>query len=106
MNRGIQLFVEKCGICRKLRPAVSRTVDVWPTALPFQRLHMDWAHVKGIGDILILVDAGSGWIEAFPMCDRTSASDIKCLQMVFMRFGVAETLVSDLNSYRMKSTIG
>ena len=55
---------------------------------------MDWAHVKGIGDVLILVDAGSGWIEAFPMCDRTSASVIKCLRTVFTRFGVAETLVS------------
>lgn len=95
MDKDIQLMVEKCGICRKLRPSVSKAVDVWPAARPFQRLHMDWAHVNGVGDVLIIVDAGSGWIEAFPMRDRSSNSVIRCLRTVYTRFGVAEALVSD-----------
>ncbi len=67
MDKDIQLMVERCGICKKLRPNVSKTVDVWPSALPFQQWHMDWAHIKGVGDVLIIVDARSGWIEAFLM---------------------------------------
>ena len=95
MDKDIRLMVEKCGICNKLRPAVDRSVDVWPSALPFQRLHVDWAYVKNVGEILIIVDAASGWIEAFPMRDRSSKLVIECLRTVFTRFGVADTLVSD-----------
>ena len=46
--------------------------------------------------VLTIVDAATGWIEAFPVRDNSSNSVmIKCLRTVFTRFGVAETLISD-----------
>ncbi|MEE4247241.1 MAG: transposase family protein, partial [Kangiellaceae bacterium] len=56
---------------------------------------MDFAHVRSAGDVLIIVDSATGWIEAFPTRDRTSASVIKCLRAVFSRFGMPKLLVSD-----------
>ena len=56
---------------------------------------MDWGYVKDVGIILIIVDAGSGWIEAFPCRDRSSNSVIKCLRTVFTRFGIPQVVVSD-----------
>ena len=56
---------------------------------------MDWADVPGAGLVLVVVDAGSGWIMAFPTRDRSSKTVIKCLRTVFTRFGVPELMVSD-----------
>ena len=95
MTMDMRNWVNQCTVCSKLRPATARSVDTWPPASAFQRLHMDWAYVKDAGNVLIIVDAATGWIEAFPIRDRSSASVIKCLHTVFTRFGVAEILVSD-----------
>ena len=54
------------------RPSLGKTVSAWPEADVWERLHMDWSYVKDQGNILIFVDAGSGWIEAFPAGNRTS----------------------------------
>jgi len=70
-------------------------VDKWPEAEPFQRMHIDWAYVKEVGNLLVIVDAGSGWIEAFSFKERTSANVIRALRTVFTRFGVPEIIVSD-----------
>jgi hypothetical protein len=56
---------------------------------------MDWAYVQGRGNILIIVDAGSGWVEAFPCNERTAGEVIKCLRNCFCRFGAPMTVVSD-----------
>ena len=53
------------------------------------------ADVPEAGLVLVVVDAGSGWIEAFPTRDRSSGTVIKCLRTIFTRFGVPELLVSD-----------
>ena len=65
------------------RPATSRSVDQWPPSSPFQRIHMDWAFFPDAGNVLVIVDSGSGWIEAFRCQDRTSQIVIKCLRTVF-----------------------
>ena len=51
---------------------MGKTVSTWPEAEVWERLHMDWGYVKDQGNILVIVDAGSGWIEAFPAGNRTS----------------------------------
>ena len=79
----------------KIRPQTNASVDCWPAATPFQRLHMDWAYTKEVGEVLVIVDSGSGWIEAFKCKDRSTKSVITCLEVVFTRFGSPETLVSD-----------
>ena len=67
----------------------------WPEAAPFVKMHMDWADVPGAGLALLVVDAGSWWIEVFPTRDRSSQTVVKCLRTIFTRFGVPELLVSD-----------
>ena len=56
---------------------------------------MDWACIQEVGNILIIVDAGSGWIEAFICGDRLTEKVIHCLSTIFGRFGVPLTLDSD-----------
>ena len=95
MDYDLQRFIEKCQQCQMLRPRVQKQIDTWPHADIWERIHMDWAYVKDHGNILIIVDAGSGWIEAFPCNDRSTANVIKCLSATFARFGVPYKLVSD-----------
>ena len=45
--------------------------------------------------ILVIVDAGSSWTEAFPAGNRTSEIVKLYLNQTFARFGIPETLVSD-----------
>ena len=47
------------------------------------------------GNILVIVDAGSGLIEAFPEGNRTSETVKIYLSQSFARFGITKTLVSD-----------
>ena len=56
---------------------------------------MDWGYVKDQGNILVIVDAGSGWIEAFPTGNRTPETVKIYLSQIFARFGIPKTLVSD-----------
>ena len=56
---------------------------------------MDWGYVKDPGNILVIVDAGSGWIEAFPAGNRTSETVEKYVSQIFARFGIPKTLLSD-----------
>ena len=43
----------------------------------------------------MIVDAGSGWIEAFPVGNRTSQTVKVHLSQIFARFGIPRKLVSD-----------
>ena len=56
---------------------------------------MDWGYVKDQGNMLVVVDAGSVWIEAFPAENRTSQTVKVRLSQIFARFGIPRTLVSD-----------
>ena len=56
---------------------------------------MDWGYVKDQDNILVIVDAGSGWIEAFPAGNRTSETVKIYLSQIFARLGIPKTLVSD-----------
>ena len=94
MARDIQSMVQNCKECMKVRPSYSKSVHKWPEAAPLERWHMDWADL-GFSQVLIVVDAGSGWIEAFPTRNRLSSTVIKCLRCVFTRFGIPLCLVSD-----------
>ena len=76
-------------------PSLGKTVSTWPEADVWERLHMNWGYVKDQGNILVIVDAGSGWIEAFPVGNRTSETVKIHLSQIFARFGIPKTLVSD-----------
>ena len=56
---------------------------------------MNWGYVKNQGDILVIVDADSRWIESFHAGNRTSETVKVYLSQIFARFGIPKTLVSD-----------
>ena len=95
ITQDVQHFVSKCKNCQLNRPSLGKTVSTWPEADVWERLHMDWGYVKDQGNILVIVDAGSGWIEAFPAGNRTSETVKIYLSQIFARFGIPKTLVSD-----------
>ena len=70
MSSDIERMIQCCPKCNELRPKQEKTVNHWPEADPFQRLHIDWGYIKEQKcNLLIIVDAGSGWIKAFPAQD-------------------------------------
>ena len=91
----VQHFVCKCKNCQMNRPRLGKTVSTWPEADVWERLHMDLDHVKDQGNILVIVDAVSGWIEAFPAGNRTSETVKIYLSQIFARFGIPKILASD-----------
>ena len=72
ITQDVQHFVSKCKNCQFNRPSLGKTVSTWPEAEVWERLHMDWGYVKDQGNILVIVDACCGWIEALPAENRTS----------------------------------
>lgn len=96
MFRNVRDWVLSCSLCSTARPRLPpKTEASWPRGLPFQRIHADWCHVPGEGNLLLLVDAESGWIEATLLKERTTEKVISCLSTLCSRFGVPKTLVSD-----------
>jgi len=97
MDRDVEEYIRQCAKCsRKPKSVVEKIEHKWEKEkLPFERVHMDWAAIKGVGEILILVDAMSGWPEAFLCRNRESDTVKNILQSVFARFGVPRELVSD-----------
>ena len=77
------------------RSSLGKTVSTWPEADLWERLYIDWGYAKDQSNILVIVDAGSGWIEAFPAGNRTSETVKLYLSQIFARFGIPEFLVSD-----------
>ena len=56
---------------------------------------MYWGYVKDQGKILVIVEAGSGWIEAFPAGNRNSQTVNGRLSQIFAKFGIPGIIVSD-----------
>ena len=95
ITQDVQHFVSKFKNCQKNRPSLGKTVSTWAEADVWERPHMDWGYVKDQGNILVIVDAGSGWMEAFPAGNRTSETVKIYLSQISARFGIPKTLVSD-----------
>ena len=70
-----------------------------------ERFHIDWGYAKDQGNILVIVDAGSCWIEAFPAGNRTSQTVKVHLSQIFARFGIPRILVSDNGSEFVSSDL-
>ena len=94
-GQDVQHFVSKYRNCQMNRPILKTTVSTWPQADVWERLHMDWGYVKDQGNILVIVDAGCSWIEAFSAGNRTSETVKICFSQIFARFGIPKILVSD-----------
>lgn len=97
MDSEVESYIRRCQTCaEKPKSNVERKLHNWESATKaYERVHMDWASVPNVGQILILVDAMTGWPEAFICQDRSTATVKKVLQSTFARFGIPNMLVTD-----------
>ena len=105
ISHDVFCYVSKCQECQENRPSLGKTVSTWPEAEVWETLDKDWGYVKDQGNILVIVDAGSGWIEAFPAGNRTSQTEKVHLSQIFARFGIPRILVSDNGSEFLSSDL-
>ena len=73
------------------RPSMGKTVYAWPKVDVWELLHMDCGYVMDQGKILVIVDAGSGWIEAFLAGNRTSETVKIYISLFFARLRIPKT---------------
>jgi hypothetical protein len=95
MHNDVDRFVHRCGTCAKSRAVKPTSTANWPTSGAWERLHLDWADVPTKGNVLIIVDAGTNYIDAIPCSNRTSVMVQKCLARLFGLFGLPRTVVAD-----------
>lgn len=96
MRRTVEQYVHGCASCNCTRFRGTATTHRWPSSdKPWSRLHMDWAYHKLGGNILVLVDSTSGWLEAAVCANRSTSSVINHLRAIFARFGIPTTIVTD-----------
>lgn len=88
-------WVSQCATCQKIRPRFTKSQSSWSKGEAFERVHADWFYVRGIGNLLLIVDSASGWIEVFPFRERSTENVIKALTDICCRFGVPRVLVTD-----------
>ena len=79
ITQDVQHLIFKCKVCQMKRPSLGKTaVSTWPEADVWERLHMDWGYVKDHGNILVIVDADSDWIEVLPR-EKGHQKQLKCI---------------------------
>jgi len=79
MSQDVSHWVSKCDTCNNIRPITNKSTNHWPSCETFERIHLDYAHVPNVGNVLVIVDAHSAWIEAFYTSNRESTT--VCYQM-------------------------
>lgn len=92
----VEQFVARCPKCAEIKPPKEKFCHTWPEEKEaWTRVHMDHAYVPGIGLLLILVDAFSGWPEVVRVANRSASTVKHVLRVIFSRNGVPKCLVSD-----------
>ena len=86
-------FCEYCVNTQSTPKSVPLLFWSWATK-PWQRIHVDFAEVKG-QQFLIIVDSHSKWLEVFPMTTTTATATINVLRAVFARYRLPHEVVSD-----------
>ena len=97
MDSDIEQLVKQCPQCQQSQqnpPAAPLHPWQWPLR-PWTRIHIDFAGPVQGKMLLIAVDAHSKWIEAQPMTTTTAKATIEQLRVMFARWGIPETIVSD-----------
>jgi len=97
ITQDIETLVQACEECQRNQsapPVAPLSPWSWPTR-PWARLHLDYAGPVQGKMYLIVIDAHSKWIEAFNTSTATSSAVIEELRVLFARFGIPETVVTD-----------
>ncbi|XP_040564139.1 uncharacterized protein K02A2.6 [Lepeophtheirus salmonis] len=94
LDQDIENFVSECRTCQENAwDPPSQFVPFAPSS-EWERVHVDYAKVQG-KDVLVMIDAGSKWIEAAQMNHVSTLPTLKQLFLWFTCFGVPRTLHSD-----------
>ena len=96
LDQDIEDMVRTCEVCvsNQESPKVVPLL-LWPWSTePWQRIHVDFAEVKG-QQFLVIVDSHSKWLEVFPMKVTTAMATINILRSLFSRYGLVHEVVSD-----------
>ena len=83
MDNDIEKFVKICNVCSKHRPTLKDSTDKWKEYGPWERLHTDWLYEQENGNVPVIADAGSGWLEGFPCTERSTGNVVRCLRTIF-----------------------
>lgn len=96
IDQGIEDRVQFCADCVNTQSTPGAVpLLFWPWATePWQRIHFDFAAVKG-WLFLIIVDSHPKWLEVFPMATTTATATINVLRAVFARYGLPHKVISD-----------
>ena len=96
MDRDIEKIVRECQGCQLAAKAPPVQIQPWPkTDTPWTRLHIDYAGPLNGHFFLLVVDSFTKWPEVFKCKHPTSTSTIDALRLLFSRFGVPKTIVSN-----------
>ena len=97
MDEEIKKYVQSCESCAIAGVSPPKTcLRPWPIAQrPMERVHADIAGPIDDKWVLVVVDAHSGWPEAYWMRDLRSSTVIKHFDAMFAQFGNPELLVTD-----------
>ncbi|KAL5505800.1 hypothetical protein EMCRGX_G007305 [Ephydatia muelleri] len=97
IDKDIEMLVSKCPQCQAARPSppvAPLQPWSWPTR-PWARLHIDDAGPVEGQMLLVVIDAHSKWIEVEVGKDATAEATIQRLRIIFSRFGIPETVMTD-----------
>ncbi len=93
--RDVRELVERCDIC--CQDSQQKTEQLMPTPLParpWQQVAADIFHWEG-GHYLVVVDYFSRYIEVANLPKLVTSTIVERLKVIFARFGIPETLVTD-----------
>ncbi|XP_061759522.1 uncharacterized protein K02A2.6-like [Nerophis ophidion] len=97
MDADIEAAAKRCDTCQEHRnvpTAAPLHPWEWPSR-PWQWLHIDYAGPFMGHMFLIVMDAYSKWMDAYPVHSATANSTIECLRKSFSNQGLPEVIVSD-----------
>ena len=95
MWRDVMHFVNNCHLCQTVRAPVANKTLSWPTSDRWERVHIDWADEPNFGCVLVVIDSGTNYLDAY-MCKNRSSNEVKrCLSRSFALFGIPRCIVSD-----------
>jgi len=95
MINDIIKFIQRCEKCCAKQPLRKSHLASWPSSSKWERVHIDWAFPANFGPLLIVVDSGTNFIDAFPCSDRSLQTVKRCLARLFGFFGLPSLMVSD-----------
>ena len=96
LDTDIKHFVRNCNDCNKQQPRLKDSTEKWKECGPPERLHMNRLCEEESGNVLVIADAGSGWLEAFSCTNGSTRNLVRSLRTTVFRFGPSHTVVSGI----------